>query len=49
MDILDVNGNCEEEKCTADEEENSPKPLFDPALFKANREVQLDNFRGKYM
>lgn len=38
-DNHDLLGNMEEEDCTASEA-NTPKPLFDPAWFKANREVQ---------
>ena len=39
LDILDINGNHSSDEGVPRSDANSPTPLFDPAWFKANREV----------
>ncbi|CAB4023760.1 Hypothetical predicted protein, partial [Paramuricea clavata] len=43
MDILDISGNHVSDETVSRNDANSPTPLFDPAWFKANREIRLSS------
>ena len=43
LDILDISGNHSSDERVSRNDANSPTPLFDPAWFKANREVLISN------